>query len=113
MTRRPLIPWWVAVLVSACLIVLAVDTGHLPGFPDWFWIGTYTTSATFVILWRWRLEAWMLNAAAMSLFVASFARAVTFLTFSPLDRAAGAALNTLIALMALNMTTGEKRHESC
>lgn len=105
---RP-IPWWATILVVVALTVIAIDTQDLPGFPHWVWAHAYGTVAVALVVWRITLARPALLAAAGVMFVASFARATAWLILAWPERAAGVALNAILALEAIHFVTSQHR----
>lgn len=106
---RP-IPWWATWCVVVALIIIAIDTQDLPGFPHFVWTHAYGTVAVALVVWRITLARLPLMIAAGTMFVASFARSVAWLIFDWPERAAGVALNAILALEAIHFVTSQYRH---
>lgn len=103
------IPWWATLAVVACLMIMAADTGDLPGFPAFVWTHAYGAVAVALLVWRITLARPALLAAAGGMFVVSFSRAVGFAAFEWPARASGVALNTILALEAIHFVTSQWR----
>lgn len=106
------IPWWAVVVLAVCLFILSVDVQDLPGFPHWIWTLAYLLVVPGLVAWKLTHRSGALYLAGGVLFVASFARTVTFLVYDWPDRAAGAAINTVLALGALYFVTTQAERRS-
>lgn len=93
-------PWSAVLVLSACLLVLAIDLSSVPYGLDHLWQAAYATPASAFIAWRWSGSSRWLKFATGSLFVVCFTRAALFLIYQP-DRAAGIAINVMVATFAV------------